>query len=145
MIRHKMIWCGGFLRLPHDYGFCPSEKAWHALAKSSKRDLGSYPNNAAMTTLFQSTKDKTRTCIVTVANRTPQETVSLLAHEAMHVWRDIREGIGEEKPSSEFEAYAIQNIVDELICAYEKTRGPLFIRPLPLIPRKRLSGRGSGR
>lgn len=123
-----MIWCESFLRLPHHYGFCPSEKAWHALGKASKRDLGCYPDNAAMTTLFQDTERKTRTCIVTVADRTPQATVGLLVHEAMHVWRDIREGIGEERPSSEFEAYALQNIVEELITAYEKTRGPLFAK-----------------
>lgn len=125
-IRHKMIWCEMFLRLPHHYGFCPSEKTWHALAKSSKRDLGSYPDNAATTTLFQSTDRKTRTCIVTVGIRTPRETISLIAHEAMHVWRDICQGIGEEHPSSEFEAYAVQNIIDELIQAYEKTRGRLL-------------------
>lgn len=127
-MRHKMIWCANLLRLPHDYGFCPSEKAWHALAKASKRDLGPYPNNAAMTTLFQSTKNKTRTCIVTVADRKPLETVSLLCHEAMHVWRDIRESIGEQHPSSEFEAYAIQNIIEELLIAYQHTRGPLLIK-----------------
>lgn len=119
------------LPFTHHYGFCPSEKAWNELAKKSKRDLGRYPDNAAMTTLFQDTKTKTRTCIVTIADRTPRDTVNLLVHEAMHVWRDIREGISEMEPSSEFEAYAMQNIVDELIEAYEKTRGPLFIRPQP--------------
>jgi len=116
------------MNLPHDYGFCPSAKAWNTLAKKSKRDLGPYPTNAANTTLFQSTKHKTRTCIVTVGDRSPRATVGLLVHEAMHVWRDVREGIGEEHPSSEFEAYAMQNIVDELIRAYERTRGPLFTR-----------------
>jgi hypothetical protein len=121
-----MIWCETPLRLPHHYGFCPSKKAWDALAKSSKRDLGPYPDNAANTTLLQHTKNKTRTCIVTVGTRPPLATVGLLVHEAMHVWRDIREGIGEEHPSSEFEAYAMQNIIEELLRAYQKTRGPLF-------------------
>lgn len=130
MTRHKMIWCTTPLRLKHHYGFCPSEKAWNALAKSSRRDLGSYPcrDKAAITTLFQRTSDKTRTCIVTVSERPPVETVGLLVHEAMHVWRDIREGIGEEFPSSEFEAYMMQNIIHELLEAYQKTRGPLFTR-----------------
>lgn len=131
MTRHKMIWCSDLMRLPHHYGFCPSEKAWDQLAKSSKRDLGPYPDTAAMTTMFQSTKNKTRTCIVTVSDRAPQYTVALLVHEAAHVWRDIREGIGEHHPSSEFEAYAMQNIIDELLTAYQRTRGPLFIRQRP--------------
>lgn len=129
-MRHKVIWChaGWF---PYQYGFCPSEKAWRELAKASKRDLGAYPETAAMTTLFQNTKTKKRIAVVTVAVRSPQDTVNLLAHEAMHVWRDVRESIGEEHPSSEFEAYAMQNIIDELLTAYQKTRGPLFIRPRP--------------
>lgn len=131
MVRHKMIWCETAQPFTHHFGFCPSEKAWNALAKSSKRDLGRYPDNAAMTTLFQNTKLKIRTCIVTVADRTPRDTVALLVHEGMHVWRDMCEGIGESTPSSEFEAYAVQSIVDELLRAYEKTRGPLFTRPRP--------------
>lgn len=86
-----------------------------------------------MTTLFQSTANKTRTALVTVGTgRTPLATAAFLVHEAAHVWRDIREGVGEEMPSSEFEAYALQNIVEDLFTAYEKTRGPLFIRPRPL-------------
>lgn len=125
-IVNKMIWCETAQPFTHHFGFCPSEKAWHALAKSAKRDLGRYPDNAAMTTLFQDTVTKTRTCIVTVAKRPPRETISLLVHEAMHVWRDMCEGIGETHPSSEFEAYAMQSIVDGLIRAYERTRGPLF-------------------
>lgn len=129
-MRHKVIWChaGWF---PYQYGFCPSEKAWHDLAKASKRDLGAYPDNAAMTTLFRRTDTKKPTAVVTVADRPPYDTVNLLVHEAMHVWRDIRESIGEDHPSSEFEAYAMQNIIAELLTAYLKTRGPLFIRQLP--------------
>lgn len=131
---NKMIWCKTNW-FPHHYGFCPSEKAWKALAKSSKRDLGAYPETkGATTSLFQSTEHRTRTCVVTVAEgHKPHVVVSLLVHEGMHIWRDIREKIGEEHPSSEFEAYAMQNIVADLIEAYERTRGPLFLkRPPPL-------------
>lgn len=128
---NKMIWCETTQPFTHHFGFCPSEKAWNALAKASKRNLGRYPDAAAMTTLFQDAVVKTRTCIVTVSERAPRETVNLLVHEAMHVWRDMREGIGEAHPSSEFEAYAMQSIVDELLRAYERSRGPLFIRPRP--------------
>lgn len=60
--------------------------------------------------------------------RTPQMVVELLAHEAMHVWRDLRKTVGEDKPSSEFEAYAIQHIISDLLDAYQKTREPLFVR-----------------
>lgn len=56
----------------------------------------------------------------------PLSVVGLLVHEAMHVWRQIREIIGEQYPSLEFEAYYIQAISQELIRGYEMTRGRLF-------------------
>jgi hypothetical protein len=129
-VRHKMIWyVAGWL--PYTYGFCPSKRTWDRLRASSKRDLGPYPDNAATTTFFQNRETKKPIAVVTVGDRPPPDTVGLLVHEAMHVWRDIREGIGEMEPSSEFEAYAVQNIVGELFEAYRKTRGPLFIRQRP--------------
>jgi len=53
------------------------------------------------------------------------ERVGLIVHEAMHIWRAMRESIGEHSPSAEFEAYSIQSIAQNLIAAYEKTRGKL--------------------
>lgn len=49
----------------------------------------------------------------------PIEVIGLLVHEAVHVWQRIREDINEDKPSNEFEAYAIQNISTRLIDAYK--------------------------
>jgi hypothetical protein len=34
--------------------------------------------------------------------------------------------MGEEEPSSEFEAYAMQNILFRLVAAYEATRGSIL-------------------
>lgn len=130
MTPHKIIECsaGWF---PYTYCFCPSARAWARLATISKRELGPYPDNAAMTTLFKDYKRNQPVAVVTVGVRKPIETVGLLAHEAMHVWRDMRETIGEKDPSSEFEAYAVHNILDQLMSAYVATRGPLFIRQRP--------------
>lgn len=50
----------------------------------------------------------------------PHQVAGVLAHEAMHIWRTMREHIGEEHPSSEFEAYAVQHIVGNLHWAYNK-------------------------
>lgn len=96
-----------------------------------------YPQSAACTSLYQRRDTKDPVVLVTVLDRPPRETVELLAHEAAHVWRDIRKSMGEKKPSSELEAYAIQNILSDLMTAYEQTRGPLFIRPRPLKRRRR--------
>jgi hypothetical protein len=48
----------------------------------------------------------------------PIEVIGLIIHEAVHVWQFIREGIGEDEPSHEFEAYSIQRIAQNLIDAY---------------------------
>lgn len=39
----------------------------------------------------------------------------LLVHEAMHIWRKYRKRLGEDNPSSEFEAYCVQRISQNLI------------------------------
>lgn len=127
MAENKIIECsaGWF---PYTYCFCPNADAWKRTARISKRELGPYPDNAAMTTFFRDYKRNQPVAVVTVGDRAPLETVGLLAHEAMHVWRDMRETIGEKEPSSEFEAYAVHNILDRLMAAYERTRGPLFLK-----------------
>lgn len=136
MSRNKIIWCdsGWF---PHHYGFCPNETAWKTGMRGLKMATDDYPHALkACTSLFKNKMTGRRVAVVTVGEHAPQVTVELLVHEAMHVWRDLREAVGEPEPSSEFEAYAMQNITGNLIDAFQKTRGPLFVkrrisRPLP--------------
>lgn len=144
-MKHKVT-LGDSGWLPHDYAFVPTKEAWEHAARTAKRDLGAYPhpNMKACTTLLKNYKTGRRVAFVTVGDFDARMTVDLLVHEAMHVWRDMREAIGEDAPSSEFEAYAIQNISASLFAAYEQTRGPLFVKPpLPSKQRKRPSGRGN--
>lgn len=44
----------------------------------------------------------------------------LLVHEAVHVWQAAREIMAETSPSSEFEAYSVQSIAQNLMESYEK-------------------------
>ena len=63
-------------------------------------------------------------CIVTlgpVAGRSGVEIAGILVHEAVHVWQKFRERIGEKSPSSEFEAYSIQVISQQLMWAYTES------------------------
>jgi hypothetical protein len=49
---------------------------------------------------------------------------ALLAHEAVHVFDEFCDHIGERKPSSEFAAYSVQAIAQQLMVAYRRaTRG----------------------
>lgn len=50
------------------------------------------------------------------------EVITLLVHEAVHVWQATKAVLGEDEPSVEFEAYAIQNISHRLIDEYDRQR-----------------------
>lgn len=52
------------------------------------------------------------------------QAASMLVHEAVHVWQCFRQRIGEESPSAEFEAYAIQAISQRLMSAYAERYMP---------------------
>lgn len=45
----------------------------------------------------------------------------LLLHEAVHVWQKMKKLMGEREPSSEFEAYSIQAIAQDLFKMYEES------------------------
>lgn len=88
-----------------------------------------YPTTDARTTHLENPKGEL-CCIVTMPATKRGEVSAiqrsaLFAHEAVHVWQAIRENIDEQSPSHEMEAYAIQAITQELMLAYEKTRGSL--------------------
>lgn len=57
-------------------------------------------------------------CITRPKGVTRHALNALLVHEAMHIWRRIRQWLGESKPSAEFEAYAVQHISQRLMEAF---------------------------
>lgn len=59
-------------------------------------------------------------CLSDWQGRSPIEVAGLLVHEAVHVWQGYCEDIGEEKPGSEQEAYAIQSIAQELMAEFAR-------------------------
>lgn len=122
----RVVWCNRGWQ-PLSYGFCPSEAAWHHEMKRLGVENEPYPTSTGHCAYFYNLKRTANCAIVTVANHTrrPIEVIGLLTHEAMHVWREIRNCIGERDPSAEFEAYSMQAITQELIAAYEATRGKL--------------------
>ena len=64
-----------------------------------------------------------RACVVCLRehkDRNPIEIAGLLVHEAVHVWQDYCERIGERSPGVEQEAYGIQSIAQELMAEYAR-------------------------
>ncbi|MEI1741137.1 hypothetical protein V8P90_16870 [Acinetobacter baumannii] len=55
------------------------------------------------------------------SERNQIEVYGLLLHEAVHVWQKIKKLMGEREPSSEFEAYSIQAIAQDLFEMYEES------------------------
>lgn len=61
-------------------------------------------------------------CLKDDASRPVNLMLSLLVHEAVHIFQRIRLMMGEDHPSHEFEAYSIQRISQDLMLAYLKSK-----------------------
>lgn len=59
-------------------------------------------------------------CLGPTKELTGPQIASTLVHEAVHIWQEFRERIGESDPSSEFEAYSIQTIAQRLMEEYAR-------------------------
>ena len=82
-------------------------------------------NHGADATTHHLAKDGKIVCMVCLDGRktkehTPTEVVGLLVHEAVHIFQEHCASQGEKNPSSEYEAYSIQYIVQELIAKYDE-------------------------
>jgi len=95
-------------------------KALQDLGCSHIKDAWLGPNaNASTHTLTKGGHVATIVCLQD-DNRNPISTCAVLVHEAVHVWQAYTESIGEDKPSSEFEAYGIQSISERLMIEYAR-------------------------
>lgn len=78
---------------------------------------------ASATTHHASNADGRLACIVCIdgwRGRDPVEVAGLLVHEAVHVWQEYADGIGEREPGREQEAYAVQSIAQELMAEFRR-------------------------
>lgn len=109
---------------PYYIGLCQSEKAFRAETRRLKVPKKQRPEflpagSDACVHFFERHDGKLLAivCIGSVSGRSAVEVYGLLVHEAVHVWQAICSEIGEDRPSAEFEAYAIQSIAQELMQA----------------------------
>lgn len=59
-------------------------------------------------------------CLRDWQGREPVEVAGLLIHEAVHVWQEYADRIGERSPGREQEAYAVQAIAQELLAEFAR-------------------------
>lgn len=57
-------------------------------------------------------------CMRNYEDKKIEEIAGLLMHESVHIFQHFKGYIGEHSPSSEFEAYSIQHIFQELFSEY---------------------------
>lgn len=122
----KSTWCSDTLiACPVRYALCLTEAQFHAKLK----DAGIPParwsefigqDELAVTHWHGRT---VLVCLGSTKGQTREQIYALLTHEAVHVWQRIRDIWGEDAPSQELEAYAIQGIAQELMESYKRQVG----------------------
>lgn len=118
--------CGTeLIRSKVNYALCLDSKKFYAQLKAKGVDdpplFISQGFNSATTHFFEG--DFSWVCLVCMdlvksLAHTPIEIAGLLVHEAVHIWQKDCELRGEEEPSKEYEAYAIQIISQNLMWQY---------------------------
>ncbi len=126
----NITWCSRYLiASTYYYALATNEKNFYKEIKKFKIERGDIPYwvkpSSAATTHFLSAKGGKRAAIVCIDPKdakqyTGVQVAALLVHEAVHIWQAFSRDIGETEPSSEFEAYSIQWLSQELLNAYYK-------------------------
>lgn len=108
---------------------CLAENEYLAAMQHCKRKQPdpwlSTPQSNATTHVLTHT-DYGLACIVALGSwqdRDPVEVAGLLVHEAVHVWQEYAAWIGETRPGTEQEAYAVQAIAQELMAEFARRIG----------------------
>ena len=113
---------------PYCYALCRKESEFHKELKKLKIPKADWPefmvSDHANATVhyFENKKVHEKCCIVCLGPTkgcSKIQVYSILVHEAVHIWQAIRDSIGEKRPASEQEAYAIQSIAQQLFSAYD--------------------------
>ena len=120
-----MIWLDRtLLTSPIYYGICKNEKDFNKELKRIGIAKKEWPRfiseNANSTVHFFANKKCCIVCVKSEKGVSKIQMYALLVHEAVHIWQEIRETIGERYPATEQEAYAIQAISQQLFTAYNE-------------------------
>ncbi len=129
----EMQWCDRALLIsPYHIGLCTTAKAFARELKRLKIPEDRRPEFMATihahgtTHYFEKNEIPMRySAIVCISpeiskHQTLEQIHALLVHEAVHIWQSVRECLGEQHPSREFEAYSVQSIAQVLMVAWRE-------------------------
>lgn len=113
---------------PYCLGLCTEESEFRKQLK--KLNVPGYKDivfvsQGAGATIHEFQSSDGKLCLIVafpVGKASKEQRTALMVHEAVHAWQAIRKELGEKYPSSEFEAYAVQHLVQELLRADKKLR-----------------------
>jgi hypothetical protein len=108
---------------PVYYTVCTSQKMFESLLREKKIETfeGVNLGKGASTHFLKNDRNESVAIVCLYDHKHLKEQVyALLAHEAIHVWQEVLEVMGEKGPSPEFEAYSIQQICQELFLEYKR-------------------------
>lgn len=124
MVNDKISWLDTALIVsPIKYALCKSEEVFYKTLKKHRVPKSQWPpfinaGSDATTHLFSRGRDEfCIVCLGSTGGMTKTQVHALLVHEAVHIFRWVKERIGEDFPSSEFEAYSIQAISQRLMAS----------------------------
>ena len=123
--KRKVTWLNRSLSIGPYYCLCLSEKEYsYALdylsIPQNDRDTFIPHDKFACVHTFNCSGGQIACIVCLSVDKKVEQTFvyGLLVHEAVHIWQQHIEHIGENSPSYEFEAYAIQMISQSLIDEY---------------------------
>lgn len=126
MTKQPYRWLERRIAKPGPYlTLCLSEEELkHALRGMTKHYVA-FPESGALCTTLDHAKTKEVCAVVSVSKHSQEfcnaiEMAGLLIHEAVHVWQEYAQRMGEKSPGDEQEAYAIQAISQELLAEYAR-------------------------
>lgn len=115
---------------PIYYALCTTQKLFEGELRRLKMARDTWPKflstpQSHATTHFLVNPKGSHTCAIVCihpsdGSRSGAQVAALLVHEAVHIWQEARDNIGEVRPSPEFEAYSIQSISQRLIGEYAR-------------------------
>jgi hypothetical protein len=115
------------VRSPYHICLCTTEKAFNKVLKQLKIPKDMWPaflteTMGACVHTFENVAEDLYTCVVCIRKTkySKEEIYPLLVHESVHVLQNVWQFLGEHDPSDEFEAYAIQNISQNLMLSYKR-------------------------